>query len=204
MPLAIGNSSDQAAILDSADDLTLIRDAIAGNTQAFEQLVYRYQDRLVHSLEHALGSRDDALEIAQQAFLLAWRKLDTFRGDAAFYSWLYRIARNVATSHNRRSRVPTASLDLITEDTGFAAITESAGSRPSDRLELEEQIEAVRAALKLLPEEFRQPLVLKELDGCSYEEISQILEIPLGTVRSRIFRARQELTTRLKRVLRDE
>lgn len=189
--------------MDSVTDQSLIQDSLAGNPQAFEQLVCRYQDRLVHSLTHAIGSPDDALEVAQQAFVLAWRKLDTFRGDSAFYSWLYRIARNTAISHRRKNRLPTASLDAMSQAAKFEPADSSRDSVPEFRLEHAEQLQAVREALQQIPEDFRTPLVMKEIDGFSYEEISAILDIPMGTVRSRIFRARQDLTDRLRRLMRD-
>ena len=162
--------------MDSSSDLQLITMTLQGNPRAFDDLVRRYQDRLVHSLEHVLNSREDALDVAQQAFVLAWQKLSSFRGDAGFYSWLYRIARNVAISQNA----------------------------PGHAMEQAEQVRLVQEALKKIADEFRQPLVLKEIDGFSYEEIGEILDIPLGTVRSRIFRARQELIERLQRVMKDE
>ena len=187
--------------MDSAPDDSLISEAVAGNDRAYEQLVFRYQDRLIHSLEHTTDSREDALEIAQQAFIQAWRKLDTFRQESQFYSWLYRIARNVAVSRSRKNRLNSNSLEAYSDATGFEATSNAA---PSDRIERSEQINSVRSALSQIPEDFRQPLVLKEIDGLSYEEISQLLDIPMGTVRSRIYRARQELTERLKRLLEDD
>lgn len=191
--------------MDSVTDQSLINETLAGNSQAFDQLVYRYQDRLVHSLSHSLGSRDDALDVAQQAFVQAWRKLDTFRGDSAFYSWLYRIARNVAVNRLRREATkPTTSLNQIAEGSGFDPVDASDTASPEYQLEQSETLDLVRSALWEIAEDFRQPLVMKEIDGFSYEEISGILDIPLGTVRSRIFRARQELTERLQRLLKNE
>ncbi len=190
--------------MDKPSDLILIQDALAGSSAAFDQLMVRYQDRLVHSLEHSLGSRDDALEVAQQAFIQAWRRLSTFRGESAFYSWIYRIARNVASSHNRRQRLRTTSLESFTDATGFEPVDARQSAIPDHELEKAEQLQAVQLALQQIPEDFRQPLVMKEIDGFSYEEIAQVLDIPLGTVRSRIFRARQELAERLKRSLRPE
>ncbi len=165
--------------------------------------MYRYQDRLIHSLEHALGSHDDALEIAQQAFVLAWQKLAAFRGDSAFYSWLYRIARNAAISRKRRNRLVTGSLDALSAASHFEPADPAADNAPDYPLDHAERLQAVRDALQQIPEDFRQPLVMKEIDGFSYEEIASILEIPMGTVRSRIFRARQELTDRLRRLMRE-
>jgi RNA polymerase sigma-70 factor (ECF subfamily) len=187
--------------LDEQSDISLIECTLEGNQQAFEQLVLRYQRRLVGSLQHLLGDADDALDVAQQTFLLAWSKLSSFRGESAFYSWLYRIARNVAHSEKRRSRIQTSSLEYMIESGGSEPV---GAATPSHAGEADEHIEAVRNALMQIPEEFRQPLILKEIDGLSYDEIHSILGIPTGTVRSRIFRARQELAVRLKRELRDD
>ena len=181
-------------------DLQLIDATVAGDTRAYDALVQRYQDRLVHSLEHALSSREEALDVAQQAFILAWRKLHTFRREAQFYSWLYRIARNVATSRVRRQKINSGSLDQLRDDAGFEPLDTRDQSAPEHQILQAEAIQRLQAALKEIPEEFRQPLILKELDGMSYEEIGHIMDVPIGTVRSRIFRARQELLERLKRL----
>lgn len=184
-------------------DQQLIERTIAGETAYFDQLVERYQDRLIHSLEISLGSREDALEVAQQAFVLAWQKITSFRRESAFYSWLYRIASNVAISQLRRRKINAESLDSLQESTGFLPADQQRNGR-ADPLEQSEQIDQVRAALQKIPEEFRQPLVLREIDGFSYEEIAEIMQIPLGTVRSRIFRGRQELIDQLHRSMRED
>lgn len=186
--------------LDNLPDNQLIQLSVAGSLEAFDALVARYQDRLVHSLTQALGSRDDALEIAQQAFVSAWRRLDSFRQDAAFYSWLYRIAMNAAISRKRQQRLSTTSLDNYVAASGHSPVDLNVDASPERQLESEEHVQLVQAALGKLAEEFRQPLVLKEIDGFSYDEIATILKIPIGTVRSRIFRARRELTEQLKRI----
>ena len=173
--------------MNSSSDLQLIDATITGDSCAFDELVRRYQDRLVHSLEHALGSRDEALDVAQQAFVLAWKKLSSFRRESGFYSWLYRIARNVAISRMRRPELSSGSLDHLHETAGFEPADAHSDSAPESAMLQAEQIQMVRTALQEIAEEFRQPLVLKEIDGLSYEEIAQIIDIPLGTVRSRIF-----------------
>lgn len=190
--------------MDVSTDLQLIDATLQGDPRAFDDLVRRYQDRLVHSLEHALGSREDALDVAQQSFVLAWKKLSTFRREAGFYSWLYRIARNVATSGARRQQIRSGSLDQLHEATGFEPVDQHQQTAPDHSMEQNEQVKLVQEALRKISDEFRQPLVLKEIDGFSYEDIAQILDIPLGTVRSRIFRGRQELIERLQRVIKDE
>ncbi len=189
--------------MDSPTDLQLIDSTLQGNPRAFDDLVRRYQDRLVHSLEHMLGSREDALDVAQQAFVLAWKKLSSFRRESSFYSWLYRIARNVAISRARRQQIRSGSLDQMHDAAGFEPTDTNQQSAPDHSMEQAEQVAIVQEALKKISDEFRQPLVLKEIDGFSYEEIAVILDIPLGTVRSRIFRARQELIERLQRVIKD-
>lgn len=190
--------------MDGQTDNQLIQASIDGSLVAFDTLVCRYQDRLVHSLEHALGSREDALDAAQQAFVSAWQKLGAFRQDSAFYSWLYRIAMNAAISRHRKQRIPTTSLDVHMAASGTTPPEENDSQSPESQLASAEQVRLVNAALGQLAEEFRQPLVLKEIDGFSYEEIATILEIPIGTVRSRIFRARRELADRLARLFHEE
>jgi RNA polymerase sigma-70 factor (ECF subfamily) len=185
-------------------DQSLIDATLAGDSSAFDVLVLRYQDRLVHSLEHALGSHDEAIDIAQQTFVQAWRRLSTFRAESAFYTWLYRIARNIAVGQYQRQRPAMGSLEGLAEAGGFDPVDHRPSSTPEYQLNQSEQHLAVRNALQQIPEEFRQPLIMKELDGFSYDEIGRILEIPPGTVRSRIFRARQELADRLKRIRNSE
>ena len=189
--------------MNSKTDVQLIDATLSGDTEAFDELIRRYQNQLVHSLELALNSREDALDVAQQAFVLAWKKLRTFRRESGFYSWLYRIARNVAISGIRQQKIKSASLDQLHEAAGFEPTDGNSQTAPDHALQQFEEINLVQQALQEIPEEFRQPLVLKEIDGMSYEEIAKILEIPLGTVRSRIFRARQELIAKLQRLSRD-
>lgn len=185
-------------------DAELIQSTLQGDTRAFDELVQRYQDRLVHSLAILLGSRDDALDVAQQAFVQAWRKLNLFRGESGFYSWLYRIARNTAVSRLRTNTLNAGSLEQLQQNSEFEPGDKNLQSLPGHSLEQAELAHQVQSALRKVPEEFRQPLVLKELDGFSYEQISEILEIPLGTVRSRIFRGRQELLIHLQRTFQVE
>lgn len=190
--------------MDERSDQDLIELTRSGESSAFDLLVRRYQDRLVHSLEHVLSSREDALDIAQQAFLLAWKKLASYRGESSFYSWLYRIAVNAAASHFRRPVVSAGSLDQLHDVRGIELPDRRVATGPGQSLEQEEEIQRVRQALQQVSEEFRQPLILREIEGFSYEQISEILGIPSGTVRSRIFRARQELMERLDRDRRAE
>jgi RNA polymerase sigma-70 factor, ECF subfamily len=173
-----------------SDDASLIAATLAGDTAAFGQLVGLYQDRLYNSLLRVLGSAEDAADIVQDAFVQAYTKLDTFRGSSAFYTWLYRIAFNLAMSHARRGH-KTASLDGIKALVGEEPMD---GQPTAEASVLEqERAEMVHAALAELNMEYRQILVLREIDGCRYDEIAEILSLPVGTVRSRLFRARMHM-----------
>ncbi len=184
-----------------SDDALLIEAILAGDTAAFGQLVEHYQDRLYNSLVRVLGSVEDARDVVQDAFVQAFVKLETFRGSSAFYTWLYRIAFNLAMSHHRRRR-PTSSLDTAKAACGSEPADDAPA--PEDRLAQQERVEMVHAALATLSFEHRQILVLRELEGCRYDQIADILELPVGTVRSRLFRARLELRDQLAPLLSEE
>jgi RNA polymerase sigma-70 factor (ECF subfamily) len=183
------------------DDAPLIEATLAGDTAAFGQLVGRYQDRLYNSLVRLLNSAEDARDILQDAFVQAFLKLNTFRGSSAFYTWLYRIAFNLAMSHLRKQR-PTASLDRLKTDCGGEPI--DGRPAPEAGLAQSERVEMVHAALAGMNAEYRQILILRELEGCRYDEIAEILELPAGTVRSRLFRARLQLRDNLAPAMREE
>jgi len=182
----------------STDDQQLIAECLAGRTEAFGQLVVRYQDRLYNTLLNVLGSADDARDIAQDTFVQAFQKLDTFRGQSAFYSWLFRIAMNAAISQKRKTRLMPISIDVARERSGIEPADDRPDNIPSHSLERSERQILVRTALAELPEEFRIVLVLKEMEGLKYEEIAEIVDCPIGTVRSRIHRARSELRQKLQ------
>jgi RNA polymerase sigma-70 factor, ECF subfamily len=188
----------------SSDDKQLIRQCLAGRTEAFGELVVRYQDRLCNALFRVLGSTDDAHDAAQDAFVQAFQKLKTFRGNSAFYSWLFRIALNAAATQRRRTRHKPTSIDSMHEQSGHLPVDRHPEAVPSHSMERAERQKAVQAALAALPAEFRIPLVLKEIDGLKYQEIAEILGCPIGTVRSRIHRARAELRQRLASQLHEE
>ena len=177
-----------------SDDAPLIAATLAGDTAAFGRLVGLYQDRLYNSLLRVVGSADDAGDIVQDAFVQAYVKLDTFRGSSAFYTWLYRIAFNLAMSHARRER-KVVSLDGMKASWGSEPL--DGQPTPEVNVERREQVEMVHAALAELSVEYRTILVLREIDGCRYDEIAEILEMPVGTVRSRLFRARLALRDQL-------
>lgn len=177
-----------------ADDAQLIDDTLQGDGSAFGQLVLKYQDRLYNTLASLTGSRDDAEDVAQEAFVQAFLKLSTFRKDSAFYTWIYRIAFNVAMTRQRRKR-PQLSIDGGRDPNGADPPDNS--ESPVDRLQREERARQVHAALAAISEEHRAILVLREMEGCCYETIAEILELPVGTVRSRLHRARMQLRDHL-------
>jgi RNA polymerase sigma-70 factor (ECF subfamily) len=186
------------------DDAQLIGQTLAGQTAAFGQLVQKYQDRLHNTVVHVVGSAEDAKDVVQEAFVQAFLKLESFQG-ARFYTWLYRIAFNVAATHCRR-RGAMRSAERIALGEGRLGQREQghpqdAADGPSERLEREERCRQVRHAISQLPEEHRVVLVLREMDGCCYETIAEILDLPVGTVRSRLHRARMQLREQLKEVL---
>ena len=169
----------------------LVRAAAGGDTEAFERLVETYENKIYTLALRMSGSPDDAGDIAQEAFLAAWRGLPSFRGEANFATWLYRLTSNAAIDYLRRQRKQRGDLSLDDEELGLDAV--DAGPGPQDAAEGEEVRSAVAAGLGALSEGHRQVLVLREIQGLSYEEIAAVLEVDLGTVKSRISRARSAL-----------
>jgi RNA polymerase sigma-70 factor (ECF subfamily) len=161
-------------------------------------MVCKHQDRLFNTLVHIAGSREEAEDVSQEAFVQAFVKLDTFAGKSAFYTWLYRIAFNILASRRRRKR-PEISLDVGRD---------LCGDEPMDRaepvetaVERVERADQLHAALAELSMEHRTIIVLREMEGHDYETISEVLDLPVGTVRSRLHRARSQLRERLRDVL---
>lgn len=179
------------------NDQHLIQECLAGRTEAFDQLVLKYQDRLYRTLVRILGSADDARDAAQEGFTQAFFKLKSFRGTAAFYSWLFRISFNAAITQKRKTKRTTATLDTQDNPASQWLVDPHPETHPSDAVERSERKQIVHQALNELQEEYRIPLILRELEGMSYGEIAELTEIPLGTVRSRIFRGRNELKQKL-------
>lgn len=171
-----------------SDEAELIAATLEGDAGAFGALVREHQDRLFHSMVHVLGCREDAADVCQDAFVQAFSKLATFQGNSAFYTWLYRIALNLAASF-RRKRRPTSGHDM--DGSGLDAIDHAVG--PASTAEQEETVHEVRTAVAQLPLDHRTVIVLREFEGSSYEEMAELLEIPVGTVRSRLARARMAL-----------
>ena len=183
------------------DDARLIDESLAGRTAAFGELVTKYQDRLYNSVMHVVGSAEEAQDVVQDAFVQAFINLEKFKRNSAFYTWLYRIAFNVAISRRRRHK-PVTSIEQTREATGADPVDD--GPRPEERLEQQDRCDMVRTALTKLPEPFRTVLVLREMDGFDYETIADMLDLPVGTVRSRLHRARMQMKDLLQEVLQED
>jgi RNA polymerase sigma-70 factor (ECF subfamily) len=176
---------------DSDIDQALVQRAQAGDPRAFDALILKYQHRILQLVTRFVNEAD-APDVAQEAFLRAWRAISKFRGQSAFYTWLYRIAINTAKNWLvSRSRRPAAQ-DFDIQDAEDYGVSEQLQERDTpEHLALSDEIrQQVQDSLKNLPEDLRTAITLRELDGLSYEEIAQAMDCPIGTVRSRIFRAR--------------
>jgi RNA polymerase sigma-70 factor, ECF subfamily len=184
-----------------ADEFQLIDQALAGDRAAFAQLVELNQERLFASMIQVTGSPDEAEEVVQDAFIRAFVKLDTFQRNSQFFTWLYRIAFNSALTRRRR-RKSRVSLDQARETVGLEIADDADGvDEPMLR---SERVDLVRKALAQLTEEHRSILVLREMEEQSYENIAEILEISIGTVRSRLSRARRQLKVTFEAMERAE
>ena len=188
------------------DDFSLVQACRAGRTEAYGELVERCQDRLYPMAVRLLGSREDALDLVQDAFVRGFQKLDQYQGGSSFYTWIYRIALNLAMSRLRRRRFRRMlSLPMPRRGrAGFDPPDESPESIPSHPAERAEREAAVEAALAALEPDHRAVVILKDFEGRRYEEIGELLGIPVGTVRSRLHRARQQLRRRLSPLLDDD
>ena len=192
----------------SADsDLALVERANAGDTRAFELLVIKYQRRIERLVGRMVRDVDSIQDITQETFIRAYKALHQFRGEAQFYTWLYRIAVNTAKKalmEMHRSPVITESaLHTGDDEDETSSVTRELTTQetPETVLAAQEIAEAVNAAMEALPEDLRQAVTLREIEGLSYEEISLAMDCPIGTVRSRIFRAREAISARVKPLL---
>ena len=184
-------------------DLVLVKRVQRGDKSAFDLLVRKYQHKVVKLVLRYVRNPAEAEDIAQEAFIKAYRALPQFRGDSAFYTWMYRIAINTAkNSLASRDRSPIAyDLDLTDPEESHSVQTKLQDPDTPEGMALTEEIRGiVNSAIDALPEELKTAIVLRELDGLSYEEIAAAMECPVGTVRSRIFRAREAIDKRLREV----
>ena len=178
------------------NDDHLIAQTLEGNRDAFGELVTKYQVRLYNTMIQIVGSTEDAYDVTQDAFMQAYLRLDTFRRSSKFYTWLYRIAFNVAIGMRRKNKAFRMAESMQQEMRDRLVDREL---RPEENLISQENIKTVRTAIDHLDDEFRSVVILRELEEFSYEEIAEILKIPIGTVRSRLHRARMLIREHLLR-----
>lgn len=181
-------------------DQQLVERVQQGDKRAFDLLVLKYQHKIFGLISRYVKDSDEVQDVAQEAFVKAYRALPRFRGDSAFYTWLYRIAINTAKNYlvARNRRPPSSDVDVADAEyfEGPSALKEV--ETPENRLYGEELRRVVQDAIKTLPEDLRAALTLREFDGLSYEDIAAVMDCPVGTVRSRIFRAREAVDGRVK------
>lgn len=185
------------------NDQQLVQRVQKGDKSAFDLLVLKYQHRVLKLVGRFVSDAAEAEDVAQEAFIKAYRALPAFRGDSAFYTWLYRIAINTAKNAlvSNRRRPVDFDLDLQDPDQYERHARLKEADTPEGVLLTDEIREVVEHALEQLPEDLRTAIVLRELEGLSYEEIAEAMDCPVGTVRSRIFRAREAIDKRLKPLL---
>jgi RNA polymerase sigma-70 factor (ECF subfamily) len=177
----------------SSDDHRLIQECLDGDPTAFGVLVRRHQDRLYSTVYRLLNNAEDANDVVQEAFLNAYQSLDSFKGDALFFTWLYRIAVNTAITFKRKKRA-VVSIDAGRNGEASMDLLDSAEDiQPSFALERAEQDRRLHLALNRLSPEHRTVLVMKDMEGQKYETMAEVLGVPIGTIRSRLHRARLEL-----------
>ena len=192
----------------SDSDAMLVERTVAGDQKAFELLVIKYQRRIQRLIGRMVRDVDLVEDIAQETFIRAYRALAQFRGEAQFYTWLYRIAVNTAKKALMDlKRNPTVSENSFKSDDDETSPLENeltSSETPEAILAGKEIAQMVNAAMEALPDELRQAISLREIEGLSYEEIAEAMSCPIGTVRSRIFRAREAISARIKPLLENQ
>lgn len=188
-----------------SNDQELVERVKAGDKQAFNVLVEKYQHKLVKLITRYVHDQHEAMDVAQEAFIKAYRALPKFRGDSSFYTWLYRIGINTAKNHlvSQGRRPPDSDIDASDAER-YGVESRLKDHESPEAMARRDEVEAVVAgAIEELPADLRTAITLRELEGLSYEEIAQAMDCPIGTVRSRIFRAREFIENRLRPLLSD-
>jgi RNA polymerase sigma-70 factor (ECF subfamily) len=185
---------------DRESDQRLVERVQRGDKKAFDLLVLKYQNKVANLISRYIRDHAEVLDVTQEAFIKAYRALPKFRGDSAFYTWLYRVAINTAKNHlaAQSRRPPGDDIEAETAEQMDMGTPLKEGDTP-ERMALQREIaQTIQKALDELPEDLRTAITLRELEGLTYEEIAQAMECPIGTVRSRIFRAREAIDAKLK------
>jgi RNA polymerase sigma-70 factor (ECF subfamily) len=191
---------------DNELDQALVKRVQAGDKGAFDLLVRKYQHKLTSVISRYVGDWSECQDVAQESFVRAYRAIGNFRGDSAFYTWLYKIAINTAKNWlvSQGRRPPTEDVQIEDAVHLDAAVRLKDSSTPERELLRQEIERTVTRAVDALPEELRQAITLREVDGLSYEEIAETMNCPIGTVRSRIFRAREAIDEQLRPLLSED
>lgn len=194
------NAGVDARVSTAEQDLQLVRQVQEGNKQAYNLLVSRYQHKVASLVSRFVKNHADVADVVQEAFIKAYRALPGFRGESAFYTWLYRIAVNCAKNHLVANQRKPSSSEIDAEEAEYFEGGEALHEHetPENLLLTKELKHVVFRAMENLPDELRIAITLRELDGLAYEEIAQIMDCPVGTVRSRIFRAREAIDNALR------
>ena len=181
-------------------DQELVQRVQAGDKKAFDLLIIKYQQRIVHVITGFVHDPVEAQDVAQEAFIKAYRSIPNFRGDSAFYTWLYRIAINTAKNYLTAAarRPPRMDVDAMDATNFYDAPELKEFETPESRLMSDELEQAIHQTIEGLPEDTATAIRLREFDGMSYEEIAQAMDCPIGTVRSRIFRAREVIDKQIQ------
>jgi RNA polymerase sigma-70 factor (ECF subfamily) len=188
-------------------DAALVTRVQQGDKKAFDLLILKYQRKIIRLLSRMIRDQNEIEDVAQEAFIKAYKALPQFRGDSAFYTWLYRIsintARNWLSQNSRRPSSPN--MNVSENDETFSEIDNLTDSHTPEAEMVSREIAAsVNQTIESLPEELRQAIVMREIDGMSYEDIALAMSCPIGTVRSRIFRAREAIATKLRPIMGNE
>lgn len=183
-------------------DQRLVVRSQQGDKRAFDMLVLKYQQRIASVVSRYLRDQDEVADVTQEAFIRAYRALANFRGDAQFYTWLYRIAINTAKNHlvAKSRRPPNTDKDINDGEFSENSVVLEAEDQPEALLARDQLQAVILAAVDDLQEDLRTALMLREFDGLSYEEIAEIMACPVGTVRSRIFRARETIEKKMEQM----
>ena len=188
---------------DNATDKEIIERVKNGEKEAYDLLVLKYQQRVINLISRFVKNHSDALDVSQETFIKAYRALPNFRGDSAFYTWLYRIAVNTAKNHLtvQSRKITKSDYDVaeIEQIEGNMSLTEQ--TTPESLLAKDELQETILKTIENLPEDLKSAIMLREIEGLSYEGIAEVMECPVGTVRSRIFRAREMIDSKIKPLL---
>lgn len=191
------------ALSDKEIDLALVQRVQRGDKSAFDLLVLKYQHKIGHLVTRYVHDVHESQDVTQEAFIKAYRGLKNFRGDSAFYTWLYRIAINTAKNHlvTRSRKISDSGIDAADAEQFESGVALRENASPDRVMATEEIARVVQETIELLPEDLRTAITLREFDGMSYEEIAEAMDCPIGTVRSRIFRAREAIDTNLEPLL---